>query len=789
MTHSLPPRQRPGRRIGSRCVPLLLALLAGCGGNPPDNPKPRQGEEEPVPAPVPKADCGDASINPTAAAATGFYTPVNVSGTGLPELVADGLSEHPVLAVSATPGEVYVAWDDNASGEKEVMVSRSGDAGAHFAVPVNVSKSGTAHFPALAVDTDDRVHVAWEDTRAGQSQIFYAHSDDEAASFSAAVNLSRSMVPARSVSLAIGPDDAVYATWVTEHGITIQRSTNAGGQFSAYASYTAGDTVLPATPSTVVDAAGTLHLSWGETVPDSSSSSGVIRSVRYAQVPANAALSTPLLLDEGKTLSQPTLAADAEGKVYVAYRNEDDKDIYLVRSSDGGLQFSAPANVTRNAGISLDPSLVVDGAGTLYLVWTDTSDGNYDSFFASSQDHGLSFTAPLNFAPSAQGSLFTAVAVDTQQNVYAAWDDNRYPNSEGALSNEGNFEILVARGRQGLPAVQRADTDTCPFSPDGDQHEDRTTLTASFSKLLSQWTVDIFDAEQRLVHSVSSDGAASSLSYLWDGQANQLAGALAADGEYRYSISGVDAEGFTALPATGALIVNTVAEATPPTILLDDDGQSSFQREAFAFSPNGDGFKDTDGVAARFNKPVNWTLSITDAGRQTVRTFSGSGLSIEPQAVFWDGRDDSGLLLVDGTYRLTLSIVDGHGQQASCGAQPTICPTMEVDTESPALDNVQVTASFSAVAGQTATVSGVPTETSLVTVYVYAKGGTQVRAIDRAYHDAGEAFSLDWDGKDNAGNTVAPGDYVVNVWCRDRAGNTAETYPYELPVRVTAPAR
>ncbi len=56
-----------------------------------------------------------------------------------------------------------------------------------------------------------------------------------------------------------------------------------------------------------------------------------------------------------------------------------------------------------------------------------------------------------------------------------------------------------------------------------------------------------------------------------------------------------------------------------------------------------------------------WTLLILDKFKQTVRQFSGKG--IPPAHIVWDGKDETGLPLPDGTYRYRLVVTDREGRE------------------------------------------------------------------------------------------------------------------------------
>jgi flagellar basal-body rod modification protein FlgD len=71
----------------------------------------------------------------------------------------------------------------------------------------------------------------------------------------------------------------------------------------------------------------------------------------------------------------------------------------------------------------------------------------------------------------------------------------------------------------------------------------------------------------------------------------------------------------------------------------------------------------------------------------------------------------------------------------------------------------------------------VPDEASTLGISVYDSSGNLVRDIDMSSFTHG-TNSTTWDGKDNDGNTVESGDYVVSVAYKNQAGETynVETY-------------
>lgn len=56
-----------------------------------------------------------------------------------------------------------------------------------------------------------------------------------------------------------------------------------------------------------------------------------------------------------------------------------------------------------------------------------------------------------------------------------------------------------------------------------------------------------------------------------------------------------------------------------------------------------------------------WKLEIESASKQIVRSFGGKG--VPPAHVMWDGKDEYGMPLADGTYRYHIVVIDADGRE------------------------------------------------------------------------------------------------------------------------------
>jgi hypothetical protein len=140
----------------------------------------------------------------------------------------------------------------------------------------------------------------------------------------------------------------------------------------------------------------------------------------------------------------PSMSVGPDGNIYIVYAADPDgpggdpADIFLVKSIDKGLTWSAPLRVnddnTKNA--QFFPWVSVDPRGVVHIIWGDRRldpvDFGYDVYYANSTD-GVSFSRNVRVTdytnnilfgiPFFIGDYFNVVA--TSNNVHVVWTDTR----------------------------------------------------------------------------------------------------------------------------------------------------------------------------------------------------------------------------------------------------------------------------------------------------------------------------------------------------------------------------
>ena len=341
-----------------------------------------------------------------------FSAPRNISSN------AD-FSATPQTAVDSS-GNIFVVWEDDGKSSGNILFSRSTDAGATFSAPFSLSSTKTfPSGPRIFVDSQNGIDVIWSDNPSGIFNIFFSRSTDGGLTFSAPVNVSQaspSNAPA-SPQLAADSNGNIFVAWEDDGvlGILVSRSTNGGSSFSAPLTVST-NTTGSFMPQLSVGPTGNVYLVW----EDDTSSNAMIsftRSTDHGQT----FVAPKSVSGANGNCTNPQISTDLTGNVNVAWENDSpgNFEIFFARSTDAGLNFSAPLNVSNRSGSSTAPLIASDSAGGINIIWLDTTPPatNTDIFFARSSDGGASFSAPANLSNTTFFSGNPSLAVDPAGNI------------------------------------------------------------------------------------------------------------------------------------------------------------------------------------------------------------------------------------------------------------------------------------------------------------------------------------------------------------------------------------
>lgn len=325
--------------------------------------------------------------------------------------------------------------------------------------PVNVSRSGAASQPAIAVASDGMLHVLWWDSVEGEQYSYTTGLTTttwtKATSVPQVVGRRKVEPETNKVTLMaplevrMQPDSLgnIYAFWRDlDNQLLSARSQEAGWTGAVMLA----DSALGV--DIAIDAKGALHLAYVRSLNSPGNPSGVY----YRSVTGGADWSTPVLVYASPYFrsAKPeqvhvSVAGDGLGQVLVAWDDLETQRTLYARSADGGRVWSSPQLVTGNQADQVKGGYAASSPrGDFILLWQDAGSSGCGLSQRRSTDGGQSWSAPeriltdvlrcpgrWTFAPggesptAAEGKLwllgmppFDSHSVAGGLGVLAAWD-------------------------------------------------------------------------------------------------------------------------------------------------------------------------------------------------------------------------------------------------------------------------------------------------------------------------------------------------------------------------------
>ncbi|RMG56236.1 MAG: exo-alpha-sialidase [Acidobacteria bacterium] len=169
----------------------------------------------------------------------------------------------------------------------------------------------------------------------------------------------------------------------------------------------------------------------------------------------------PRLVSESSAgATDPSVAIDPAGTIHVVWEELDRGSnhtiiMYSRRESVTG-RFASPIRLSDPALVASDPTIQVDDRGTINVMWTQRQPGSgfQDVFLSRSTDGGESFSEAVNVSQTMSSRVSAsapALAVDGDGNIYASWTQSDL--SSGSLLEDVYFRRSTDGGESFSEAV------------------------------------------------------------------------------------------------------------------------------------------------------------------------------------------------------------------------------------------------------------------------------------------------------------------------------------------------
>jgi hypothetical protein len=343
----------------------------------------------------------------------------------------------------------------------EVFYRRSTDGGRTYSNPIKLSAGSQNSFDsALALDKSGNLNVVWTTVNAARTAatLFHSRSTDGGVTFSPPKLIPTPDHNGVAPNLVVDKDGNILIGYLglvipePQHYFVV-RSTDGGATFSTPAKISIdGENVQIG--QVAFDSQGGAYVVYHALTRGAGDQR--LSIVAFATAPdgqnfsASRNISGSLL----KSASLPTVAVDNKDNVYVAFCNglEPGLEIGVIKSTDRGQTFGKLVGVSQNRGNSRLPFMLTDSKGAINIVWDDSTPDrvNPDILFSRSTNGGLSFSQPVNISVNPTVSVRPCAAVDGNDNLLVAWNDDSPANNDVLVAS-----VIVSKLAVTVPVPPR----------------------------------------------------------------------------------------------------------------------------------------------------------------------------------------------------------------------------------------------------------------------------------------------------------------------------------------------
>jgi len=330
-------------------------------------------------------------------------------------------------AIAADPSSPYVYVMYNRFGGAKacqhcpspaMLVQVSSDGGATFGPQrflCTCSGVGSQYDPVLAVTSSGTVYATWMNV----SRIMFSSSTDHGTTWTTPLQVSGKQWADKQWMGISGNGTDVYIAYESRSSLQITSSHDGGTTFSTpitvnsdtgHYRYPNGFVVLPG---------GTAILADSSYPNGSGTSSGTVdieiwRSTNGGGSWTRTAVDAVTTGVDFNTSSTTTIAADPSGALVLEYGGAtvvgSNGHIYVRRSSDQGLSWSARTVLTPGTGNASFPAEASSGGGAFVALWQESRAGVWNTYVRTSTDGGVTWTPEVRISDATSGAPYVSAA-------------------------------------------------------------------------------------------------------------------------------------------------------------------------------------------------------------------------------------------------------------------------------------------------------------------------------------------------------------------------------------------
>jgi hypothetical protein len=178
-----------------------------------------------------------------------------------------GQSRTPVIATNSN-NNIYVAWYDDSPGNYEIYMKKSTNGGNTWTTQRLTWNSGSSSSPSVATDPNNFIHIVWQDYSSGNWEIYHTKSTNGGTSW-AAKRLTWNPDESEWPEVATDSNNNIHVVWDDEtpgnNEVFYKRSTNGGMNWTMKRlTWTSGSSEFP---TIICDSMNKIYATWHDNTP------------------------------------------------------------------------------------------------------------------------------------------------------------------------------------------------------------------------------------------------------------------------------------------------------------------------------------------------------------------------------------------------------------------------------------------------------------------------------------------------------------------------------------------
>ena len=348
---------------------------------------------------------------------------------------------------------IYVVWSGNVGHgvnneiQSEIFFTKSENKGNSFGEPINLSNNPGSSFNPQSEISSNNMYVVWEDDTLADAEthglsantsILFTKSKDNGTTFLPAVPLSYINADSSNPDITTLNGNTVIVVWQDNldesSKILFKKSmsnnnnnNNNNNEFSDQQNISNNQENNFEISPQIITSNNTINIIWDDFSPKEERSYILKRS----SIDGGNTFGHVMQLSNYSEFAINDISNVYNNNVYIVWQGnfKGQFDIFLSKSSDGGITFSQPINLSNDSGDSTNPNLI-ELHNNLFVIWNDNSTKNYNVMIKRSSDGGITFSQPINLSNTTNSDSINPQLAATANELFVVWQEDISGNNQ-----------------------------------------------------------------------------------------------------------------------------------------------------------------------------------------------------------------------------------------------------------------------------------------------------------------------------------------------------------------------